>query len=93
VIKANCDAKVKHFCGEMGVDLWKEKHWKTNFDEYEVLVMTAQIFLNILRHGFISLSQVKYFDFINYSHIKINHNKVIKKKRIYVCIVNLIIKY
>ena len=58
VIKANCDVKVKHFCGEMGVDLWTEKIWKQNFEEFEVAVMTAQIFLNILRHGFISMSQV-----------------------------------
>jgi hypothetical protein len=58
VIKANCDLKVKHFCGEMGVDLWSEKQWKQNFENYDVLVMTAQIFLNILRHGFISLQQV-----------------------------------
>lgn len=46
------------FCGEMGVDLWSEKQWKKTFIEYDILVMTAQIFLNILRHGFISLSQV-----------------------------------
>ena len=58
MIKANCAARAKYFCGEMGVDLWDEKHWRQNFENFDVLVMTAQIFLNILRHGFISLSQV-----------------------------------
>jgi endoribonuclease Dicer len=47
----------------MGVDLWSEKQWKNNFENFDVLVMTAQIFLNILRHGFISLAQVNILPF------------------------------
>ncbi|CAG8505437.1 6855_t:CDS:2, partial [Cetraspora pellucida] len=73
VIKANCDLKVKHFCGEMGVDLWSEKEWRNNFENYDVLVMTAQIFLNILRHGFISLSQVNLLVFDECHHTSKKH--------------------
>ncbi|CAG8495896.1 2311_t:CDS:2 [Paraglomus brasilianum] len=73
VIKANCDVKVKHFCGEMGVDLWTEKIWKQNFEEFEVAVMTAQIFLNILRHGFISMSQVNLIVFDECHHTSKRH--------------------
>ncbi|RIA97599.1 hypothetical protein C1645_813834 [Glomus cerebriforme] len=73
VIKANCDVKIKHFCGEMGVDLWSEKQWKTNFENFDVLVMTAQIFLNILRHGFISLSQVNLLVFDECHHTSKKH--------------------
>ncbi|CAG8559865.1 22395_t:CDS:2 [Racocetra persica] len=73
VIEANCDLKVKHFCGEMGVDLWSEKEWRKNFENYDVLVMTAQIFLNILRHGFISLSQVNLLVFDECHHASKKH--------------------
>ncbi|RGB34312.1 hypothetical protein C1646_653906 [Rhizophagus diaphanus] len=73
VIKANCDIKVMRFCGEMGVDLWSEKQWKKTFIEYDVLVMTAQIFLNILRHGFISLSQVNLLVFDECHHTSKKH--------------------
>ncbi|CAG8675935.1 16194_t:CDS:2, partial [Dentiscutata erythropus] len=73
VIKANCDLKVKHVCGEMGVDLWSEKEWRNNFENFDVLVMTAQIFLNILRHGFISLSQVNLLVFDECHHTSKKH--------------------
>ncbi|CAG8741190.1 35674_t:CDS:2 [Gigaspora margarita] len=73
VIKANCDLKVRHVCGEMGVDLWSEKEWRNNFENYDVLVMTAQIFLNILRHGFISLSQVNLLVFDECHHTSKKH--------------------
>ncbi|CAG8444339.1 4231_t:CDS:2 [Acaulospora colombiana] len=35
VIDSNCDLKVKHFCGEMGVDLWSEDEWKRNFEQLD----------------------------------------------------------
>ncbi|CAG8574135.1 14728_t:CDS:2 [Acaulospora morrowiae] len=73
VIKTNCDVRVKHFCGEMGVDLWSEKQWKEYFENNDVLVMTAQIFLNVLRHGFISLSQVNLLVFDECHHTSKKH--------------------
>nr|CAG8438547.1 9096_t:CDS:2 [Entrophospora candida] len=81
VIKANCDFKIQHLCGEMGVDLWSEKEWKKKFEEYDVLVMTAQIFLNILRHGFISLSNVNLlvFDECHHTSKKHPYNLIMKE--------------
>jgi ERCC4-related helicase len=58
VIRANCDAEVKHMCGQMDVDNWSEKKWKEIFEETDVCVMTAQIFLDILRHGFVQMDNV-----------------------------------
>lgn len=58
VIRTNCDVVLEHMCGEMDVDNWSEKRWRQIFEESDVCVMTAQIFLDTLRHGFISLQQV-----------------------------------
>lgn len=60
VIRANCDANIEEMCGEMDVDAWSEKRWKLIFEENDVCVMTAQIFLDTLHHGFISLEKVIY---------------------------------
>ncbi|RHZ72154.1 hypothetical protein Glove_245g9 [Diversispora epigaea] len=73
VLKSNCSFNIKKFCGEMGVDLWSEKHWAKYFEENDVLVMTAQIFLNILRHGFISLKQVNLLVFDECHHTSKKH--------------------
>lgn len=59
VIQANCDVALEFMCGEMDVDNWSEKKWKTVFEENDVCVMTAQIFLDALYHGFISIDKVK----------------------------------
>lgn len=58
VIRANCDVNLEEICGEMEVDAWSEKRWKLIFEENDVCVMTAQIFLDTLHHGFISLEKV-----------------------------------
>lgn len=60
VIQANCDLVVEQMCGEMDVDNWTEKRWKQIFEESDVCVMTAQIFLDTLYHGFLSLEKVKF---------------------------------
>lgn len=44
--------------GSMGVDFWDKKVWDTEFQLNEVLVMTAQILVNILQSGFIRLKQI-----------------------------------
>jgi ERCC4-related helicase len=58
VIRANGDVEVKHICGQMDVDNWSEKKWKEIFEGTDVCVMTAQIFLDILRHGFVQMDSV-----------------------------------
>ncbi|XP_022241304.1 endoribonuclease Dicer-like isoform X2 [Limulus polyphemus] len=57
-IKEYTDLAVGFFYGEMGVDFWSAKQWESQFQEYQVLVMTAEIFRIILHHGFIPLSKV-----------------------------------
>lgn len=61
VIKANCELVLEAICGEMDVDNWSEKRWRLIFEESDVCVMTAQIFLDALYHGFLSIDKVSFF--------------------------------
>lgn len=58
VIAANSDLSVNYLCGELVWDQWNKKMWDNMIDEDDVCVMTAQIFLDALRHGFIHLDRV-----------------------------------
>ena len=73
MIKKHTDLKVKHYVGEMGVDFWDKDKWENEFNENNVLVMTAQIFLDLLLHGFIKLSQVNLLIFDECHHAKKRH--------------------
>ncbi|KAI9264913.1 hypothetical protein BDA99DRAFT_536411 [Phascolomyces articulosus] len=73
VIKSNCDANVERMYGEMGIDNWSERRWKQIFEENDVCVMTAQIFLDTLRHGFIHMSQVNLIIFDECHHCTKRH--------------------
>ncbi|KAI3983845.1 hypothetical protein MKX01_011553 [Papaver californicum] len=48
VIRESTGYKVGHYCGEMGQDFWDACRWLREFESNQVLVMTAQIMLNIL---------------------------------------------
>ncbi|KAI9010410.1 hypothetical protein CLU79DRAFT_773664 [Phycomyces nitens] len=73
VIKANCDVVLEQMCGEMNVDNWSEKKWKTIYEESDVCVMTAQIFLDTLRHGFITMNSVNLIVFDECHHATKKH--------------------
>lgn len=57
-ISQHMSVKVKYYTGDMGVDFWDNKTWDKELDENRVLVMTAQILVNILHHGFIKVENI-----------------------------------
>ncbi|XP_062209665.1 endoribonuclease Dicer homolog 1 [Phragmites australis] len=58
VIRERTGYRVGHYCGEMGQDFWDARKWQREFESKQVLVMTAQILLNILRHSIIKMDSI-----------------------------------
>ncbi|CAM8960945.1 unnamed protein product [Rhodiola kirilowii] len=58
VIREQTGIQVGHYCGEMGQDFWDARRWRREFETKQVLVMTAQILLNILRHSIIKMEAI-----------------------------------
>ncbi|KAF1798735.1 dsRNA-specific ribonuclease III dicer [Mucor lusitanicus] len=73
VIRANCDAQVKELCGDMNVDAWKADTWTEIWDNNDICVLTAQIFLDNLRSGFLTLDRVNIMVFDECHHASKGH--------------------
>ncbi|KAH6756960.1 dicer-like 1 [Perilla frutescens var. hirtella] len=58
VIRERTGFQVGHYCGEMGQDFWDARRWQREFESKQVLVMTAQILLNILRHSIVKMEAI-----------------------------------
>ncbi|KAK9449862.1 uncharacterized protein V1518DRAFT_404946 [Limtongia smithiae] len=57
VIEANVPAKINKLCGQMGVDIWEKDLWQKQYQEYDIIVMTADIYYNCLNFGFLDIQQ------------------------------------
>ena len=72
-IQKHTALKVKGFCGEMGVDFWSKDDWMENFEDHHVLVMTHQIYFDLLQHAKITLNQANLLVFDECHHATKNH--------------------
>lgn len=73
VLECNLDQKVERFCGDMGCDLLKKEEWEKHFKENMVIVCTAEVLHNCLRHSFITIDQISLLIFDEAHHAKKNH--------------------
>lgn len=58
VLMKHTPLRVKGYYGQMGVDAWDRAIWAKEFEENDALVMTAQIYYNIILHAYWSLEKV-----------------------------------
>ncbi|CAF1083057.1 unnamed protein product, partial [Didymodactylos carnosus] len=57
-ISLHTNMRVGKYYGELNTDAWDKQKWNNEFNSHQVLVMTAQIFLDVIEHKFFLLSQV-----------------------------------
>eukprot|EP00850_Spirogloea_muscicola_P011085 SM000067S20362 [mRNA] locus=s67:600775:612007:+ [translate_table: standard] len=58
VIGMHTDFVIGRYFGAMGIDCWDRAMWLNEFQEKEVLVLTAQILLNVLEAGFLKMQTI-----------------------------------
>ncbi|KAG0285355.1 hypothetical protein BGZ96_010371 [Linnemannia gamsii] len=64
----NSDIKAEAICGAMGADNFDGERWNSIFEKFEVVVITGQILLNILAHGFLKIDLCSLFIFDECHH-------------------------
>ena len=72
-IKENTKLNVERFCGEDDVDDWTKEHWEERFEDNHVLVMTHQIYLDLIQQAKLSLSRTNLLVFDECHHANKNH--------------------
>ncbi|XP_011632113.1 endoribonuclease Dicer isoform X1 [Pogonomyrmex barbatus] len=65
--------KCKNYSGDMQVDFWKKQEWLDEIEQHEILVMTSQIFVDMLSHGYITLDRINLIIFDECHRAVANH--------------------
>ncbi|KAF8610458.1 hypothetical protein BDV93DRAFT_430981 [Ceratobasidium sp. AG-I] len=72
-LRSQLEHKVNKFYGAMGVDLWNRERWAQAFAESSVMVMTAQVFYDLLSHGHWHIKNVSLIIFDEAHHCNKKH--------------------
>ena len=72
-IEDHTNLTVGKYTGDMGVDFWNKADWEKEFNKNEVLIMTHQILLNMLSHGYIKASNINLLILDECHHCDKNH--------------------
>ncbi|OAA58270.1 RNase3 domain protein [Cordyceps fumosorosea ARSEF 2679] len=83
VIRANLPFPATKFYGDVQPIAQVQRHWDAQFDEHMIIVCTAQILLDCLSHGFISMRQINLLIFDEVHHAKKEHPYAAIMKRYY----------
>ncbi|XP_069680713.1 endoribonuclease Dicer isoform X2 [Periplaneta americana] len=67
-IKRHSHRPVGEYSGDLNVDIWPRETWRNELGTHQIMVMTCQIFLNMLNHGYIQLSDVNLLIFDECHH-------------------------
>ncbi|GAA5984285.1 hypothetical protein JCM10908_006124 [Rhodotorula pacifica] len=73
VLARNTSLRVGKLFGALGVNLCSPSEWKYNFESYDCLVVTSQLLLDSLAHGFIRMDQISLLVFDEAHHAKSNN--------------------
>ncbi|RKP06066.1 hypothetical protein THASP1DRAFT_16494, partial [Thamnocephalis sphaerospora] len=72
-IRRHCPYTVAEYRGGMMQDLWDMRVWREEVAAKDIMVMTVQILLNALRHGFLSINELALIIIDECHHSKKRH--------------------
>ncbi|KAF9068359.1 hypothetical protein BDP27DRAFT_1266587, partial [Rhodocollybia butyracea] len=84
-IAKHSSLRVLKLHGASNINTSDRKRWQNQFEQYDVFVMTAQIFLNFLTHSLIKIQEVSLMVFDECHHARKNHPYAIIMKEYSQC--------
>nr|BAX36483.1 Dicer4 [Planococcus kraunhiae] len=72
-LKRHCSLNITMLTGDVGVDLWKEEEWTAIENNAQILIMTSQIYVNVLTHAYLYLKNANLIIFDECHHAVNKH--------------------